>query len=399
MDELELREAARRALRVRLLTEPVWEAARRDGLVDAALIRRDDETFGDLLSALRSYRRLAVEVMRKPSSRAKAPLQANLTLLESEHSYATSERIAADVRDTYTVRDFRRQVLHGRILGPRAALTFVRSSVNQLVSVYEQELAGVRPDRHRAAIIEQSLAEDGTWRIEVEAQPIGARWWRTGRFSVGRKGIISDGRVIGEEVALVRDGRGRSFHVGCWRMSVVDDLRKRAETLGKSYPWSEPEAIWFMLTDQAPTLHPLQAKMGPGRSGQIALTVSPWISAQSLVRFYHRMQAHALGSVRRKANARNFAVYGFVEKHSTVFQERRGHTMESEEATRRRRKPATWRALMMEWNKSVRNATDRYDDPRRFYRDGKRGWRAIERERMAAEIGGLGRFEDAEKAP
>ncbi|MDP9437150.1 MAG: hypothetical protein M3P49_00130 [Actinomycetota bacterium] len=101
--------------------------------------------------------------------------------------------------------------------------------------------------------------------------------------------------------------------------SVLDELRELSEGLseGLCYPWKPEEAAWFVLTDEAPTLKPLDIRfVDVGnpllRHGTITLSVEPWVSAETVYRAYLDVQNQVLGHRNRPLSPRNVAVFGFV---------------------------------------------------------------------------------------
>jgi hypothetical protein len=124
--------------------------------------------------------------------------------------------------------------------------------------------------------------------------------------------------VEGDQLAFVRNVRGVVFNVGYWAASTLDELCKRAVPLKEMYGWEEYEAIWFMLTAQAPLVRPLTGRVSEDLTGRLQLTVSPWISDRSLLATMRQMRIAALGRTTLRTNALSFEVFAFVERATTL---------------------------------------------------------------------------------
>jgi hypothetical protein len=90
--------------------------------------------------------------------------------------------------------------------------------------------------------------------------------------------------------------------------------------LSERYPWSEDEAARFVLTGEPPEVAPLFGHIRLSGSeesslfsyGTITLTVEPWVSADSVKRFYREMQSKVLARKPHKRRPRSLAIFRFV---------------------------------------------------------------------------------------
>lgn len=160
------------------------------------------------------------------------------------------------------------------------------------------------------------------------------------------------------------------------------DLHRLCSYLSAHYPWSEDEAVRFVLTDEAPEVASLFGRMSLSGNeqnlfsyGSIILTVEPWVSAESVERFYREMQSQMLGRKPRKIEQRNLEVFRFVVEwgDAVEWEVVRSYDEEVGYFTIRTRmlvgKPP-WRKLLKLWNERYSEGHKwRYKDARNFQRD------------------------------
>ena len=129
-----------------------------------------------------------------------------------------------------------------------------------------------------------------------------------------RKAYLSR-NLLTEKEAEDMENRSRRFK---------NALGRLCSYLSANYPWGEDEAKRFVLTGKPPEVVPLFARTrlrGDEENnlfsyGAITLTVEPWISAESVERFYREMQRQMFGRKPREGRPRNLAVFRFVVDHS-----------------------------------------------------------------------------------
>jgi hypothetical protein len=100
--------------------------------------------------------------------------------------------------------------------------------------------------------------------------------------------------------------------------SFLDDVRVLAGRLAHRYSWPEPEAAWFLLTDEPPPYEPVLIDLIPSRppslpDGQVVLRLRPWVSEQAMRRGYKACQRILLGHRKREITIAKLALFEFVE--------------------------------------------------------------------------------------
>jgi hypothetical protein len=165
---------------------------------------------------------------------------------------------------------------------------------------------------------------------------------------------------------LVLPNRGElpSREVPVWPGSVLGILRNLSVALARHYVWQEDDACWFVLTGKTPMVSPLSwsTRRYGGRDFDhwvINLNVAPWISAETLVRFYRYLQRSRLGRSNRPLAERNVAVFRFVIAHlepqpdeiDTVVERKGAPTSIISSAEVSVLGGPSWRTLLERWNR------------------------------------------------
>jgi hypothetical protein len=140
--------------------------------------------------------------------------------------------------------------------------------------------------------------------------------------------------------------------------------------------WDRERALWFLLTDEAPSAEPIFSDIRPLRVGKhlsygrLILQVEPWVPAQTVTAYYRLLQVSILGHIPRALSLRNLKLARFVLNHlrHMVTAEVRGKGVSG---------MPSWRALMMRWNKAHPKMA--YDNERLFHRDFFRTARSVVR--------------------
>jgi|SRR5215217_301956 len=156
--------------------------------------------------------------------------------------------------------------------------------------------------------------------------------------------------------------------------------------LSARYPWSEDEAKRFVLTGKSPEVAPLFARtrlrgdeeINLFSYGTITLTVEPWISAESVERFYREMQSQMFGRKPREGKPRNLAVFRFVvDRSESVEWELAGTRDESGSLVtswghpkRKLMNKPSWSKLLKAWNERYPEGHEwHYKERSNFQRD------------------------------
>jgi len=146
----------------------------------------------------------------------------------------------------------------------------------------------------------------------------------------------------------------------------LEPLSERLAEDSEGY-WDQERALWFLLTDEAPSAEPIFADLRRGLRvgkylsyGRVVLQVEPWVAAETVTDYYRSLQVLILGRIPRALSLRNLKLTGFVLNHL-----RRMVTAEVREG--RASGMPTWRVLMSIWNEAHPEAA--YDNERLFHRD------------------------------
>jgi hypothetical protein len=119
-----------------------------------------------------------------------------------------------------------------------------------------------------------------------------------------------------------------------WSGSPLDELRKLAESLSRSYPWEPSQAAAFVLEGLIPRATPfmlrLPQRFGDGRPhrAKLIMEVDLWMPAAAVLRAYRQIQREVLPGHNRPVSARSIEVVNFVMRHQ----------------------PETWTNLTGRWN-------------------------------------------------
>lgn len=105
------------------------------------------------------------------------------------------------------------------------------------------------------------------------------------------------------------------------RRTTDEELAELGQRLGRYYGWNENDAAWFVLTGEAPTLHPLAASFFMNKSiygpsyCELTLRVAPWVPAEEVKRTFLRMREQVRdGSGPGTVGEQRLEVLRFVEE-------------------------------------------------------------------------------------
>jgi hypothetical protein len=147
---------------------------------------------------------------------------------------------------------------------------------------------------------------------------------------------------------LKYQNRHVSHDLHVWPGSPLDELRKLAESLAKSYPWEPAQAAAFVLEGLVPLATPFMLRLpqawhdGRPRRAKLIMEVDLWMPAAAVLRAYRDLQRQVLPGHNRPVSRRSIDLVNFVIQH----------------------RPATWPKLLERWNNEHPSAT--YADYRRF---------------------------------
>ena len=159
---------------------------------------------------------------------------------------AFSEYLAKEAGADPGVAGFRDKALGGQVLTADQARTFLLSPTRRFFT-HQVLQAHEVPVEHVATLEDedQRYQEDGPYYhyVEVRVNPPGTT---LSVFNESPSPQIAYGRLTFPD----EDGTPRPLTF--WRDSILGDLHKVGTQLVKAYPWNLDEAIWFVLTGEAP---------------------------------------------------------------------------------------------------------------------------------------------------
>lgn len=268
------------------------------------------------------------------------PFYAELSEAENERARGLAVYYAALAREEDYVVRFREEILGGETLRPDAAKEWATSVAAQCISpgVYATLRQIQSPPGHPE--VEITGMENGAERFErvAKLRDRGTGETLTSRLSLP-DGLAIHNVTLGEEQIEVYEG------------TTLDYLRLCGERLVKQYGWGREWAMWFILTDSPPPVHPLDSSTrftllgGPGHPWtatrqEVTITVDPWVSEKTLLETYRRLR-HDLRGKQGRTSLKTLTLFRFVA-------ERDG--LKPLLKAKGRSEAVQWTARMKEWN-------------------------------------------------
>jgi hypothetical protein len=357
--ETELRRCLARELGVEEVPPMLWQALEDESLVEPALTSEEDLDL--LVDRARRARDVGLEFLamrrgiRRPTVDRK--LRGLFAPHEVERARYLSMHIARAAASERVVRRFWSQVLGGRLLDPDKAEAFLRQPAPYLLSRAEFEARGIPLLDHIAQVARSRTDREGGWVETLDLELTGAGVSASYHFTVER--TVFDRRwlelpnhlMVAIDQCPVLDG------------SVFSELRSVCDWLEKITPWRPYEPLWFVLTGISPWVLPVREGIKRSRSAtyhrtEVTLEVEPWVSAETVGRFYREIQQEILGRENRAIQPKSLALFNFVTERREPGQP-----------------PMTWFSLMQEWNRT--HPDWQYGDARHFQRDYRRTGNAL----------------------
>ncbi len=295
-----------------------------------------------------------------------------LSEYEQLRAQAVTERVAQLAAAVPEVRRFRDRVCNGNTLSPEQATRLLRSPATRVFTPEQFAQRGLSPVDHEViGIVENHGSADGDYwrRCAARFQSPQPALVLERNLTIAAKLPTSDtGQILPERIPPLASytfpaGDGTGQRIMAWPESVLDIVHSTGVALIEHYPWPELDALWFVLTGIAPALPVVRQEVKlfdhpHGRHAAIELAVAPWVSADTVLRAYRRLQREVLGGDNRPISMRNLALFRFV-------------VAEQQAADGK----ATWREMLGRWNRA--HPQWHYDDVRRFNRDWVRTERAL----------------------
>jgi hypothetical protein len=322
---------------------------------------------------------------------------------EGERAEAYSEYVAALARDDPETRRFRQDYLDGTPVAQDQAHALLTSPAAQMFTHDEFHEHGIPLIGHRAHVVSKQVSPTPakSWSLEVVLKIEWPGGVYEGPFSMRRRGSRPSSPRF-ERLSFPDTGRQTFSQVPVWPFSVLDELRKLSESLARRYHWREHALVtWFLLTDEPLWVSPLTGQVhlpsGPAfKYGTITITVQPWVSVDTVEKFYRDLQRQVLGHNKRRLSERNLALLRFVLGHIESvhprslleyrsFAKRRGVELD-DNGLPKTKLPMTelvgpsWRKLLEGWNR--RYPIDHmwhYKSVQNFQKDFRRAETAVAR--------------------
>jgi hypothetical protein len=148
--------------------------------------------------------------------------------------------------------------------------------------------------------------------------------------------------------------------------SAFDHLRKASVWLSRRFPWDRWDSVWFVLTNAAPFVSPIQPRIGrhsPARGegygrNTLTLVIDAWISATSVNRVFRAYQRALIAGRNREISAKILDLLQYVTERMEAQGQR-----------------VSWQRLWSDWNRAHQDRA--YSDRRNFRKAFLRAKRAL----------------------
>jgi len=325
-----------------------------EGWVRTALHSGEAGGYTECLAALRRFRReLRLESLKSGSDKSRQSPRRS----RSRHRIRTgwcrdeelarcqvmSRHFARAANQSFHVRRMRRLLLGGEnaILTSEDAQVLLDSPAARFLGPRFFEKHGIPLLDHRSSIQRSrphfdesamTLSQD----LELELK------WPAGQLVESIRVLRNDMRTgyRPRELKFQSLG-GRETRLEVHPESWFWILLSSCNQLTFSYPWAEPEIVWFILTGMPPAIEPISARTevmygeddAEPTLATITLRAFPFVSEDSILRAYRLNRLLLSGAMPvRPVPVHNLWLFDFVEER------------------RISKKPPNWTALMKEWN-------------------------------------------------
>lgn len=314
--------------------EPIWEELQSENWVrqycNGSLSLEDIEEHVAYLDKLM----WKASGYTKPSGRERMTVQSGevfLTEAEEDHCAALQPFLAQRAALLPGVRNFREEKLGGNVLEEQEQVKdFVRRELQYLATEDYKEI------EFALAQVPSLLGADAT---DEMMDLLGG--WR-------HRGLQAENRIFAENVSRISTDFSfqtvyeppAQFPDGVMHLILAQggkSLKDLGRQLTTRYPWPLRDAVWFVLTDEAPELEALKIDRNRANGTHI-LTFAPWVSEKTIRHAYRSLQQADNQPIGRKG----LSAFRFVEAHTEP-----GQTPK-------------WAALTELWNR--RHPGDRFTD-------------------------------------
>lgn len=339
------------------------------------------QAFGDKASG--PQRRRKDEKEDEPDERY---LKVDLSAYEIERARAYEEVLAREAAlnqgpdGSFPITNWRRRFFGERLLSLEEAHGLLESPAARFLHPGLFEEWGIPLVGHAAEVLEYDSGTakphiDHRATIEVDPpgvvktvyyadqkragfDPEGPDWhWFFHWDKEGNDGVSPEERLL-----RYKDRDGLKDEMWVWPGSVLDSLRSTGARWARALGWEQEDMTMWLLTGEPFEWNPLKARVSCkiGRPLTVSLAVHPWISANTVVRNYRKIQRQLFGRDNRPLRPKSLAVLRFVEKRAREVGGKR----------------PSWSRLMDEWNSQYR-AGWHYTDRRNLSRDYRKALDAV----------------------
>jgi hypothetical protein len=218
-------------------------------------------------------------------------------------------KMAAIDPEVVRLRD---DLIGSELLSPEEARASLSSPATHYLSRGVWRVYGI-PAKHKATLLDESYGrtEDGPFHwVQVRTDPPGET----------HAVFIPNPQSYDYLTYFAEDGRPK--RVAFWPGSVLGNLRKLCKELTKVHPWDIDEAIWFVLTDEHPTVPPIRTRINSisvlgGRAyNTISLTVQLWVPPETVEAAYRQLQRQVIGGDIGRIGEKNLNLLRFVTRRA-----------------------------------------------------------------------------------
>lgn len=276
------------------------------------------------------------------TSREESDPRPYVTATEIRIAALCAKEVRRQIRNDQDVREFRSDYLGGETLNEADARRLLSAVAPGFLSF--KRLGGPTTSlaAHRSKVISDDwlYPSDGAAvrevRFRIDApKPVHSEHAAVPQYRL--KALPIPDRISGDDPA-------RKLTVAYAPGSAFSVLARMGERIAGRFHWSEADAVWFLLTDEPPdmpAIRSLTMRRWSSAHGDlsITLTVRPWVSPQSVARFYRYAQNAMLG--------RRFRPFGDAQVKAWEFIESRTQP----DGTR-----PPWPSLFAEWRQKHRGS-------------------------------------------
>lgn len=361
----------------RVIPESIWDYVIEKDVVDKTLrdLQKQDHYFAQvtLESFVDDVRDLLnmvsdTQKSRFHQSKREESDEGELTEREINRAQALAEYHAKFASAERKIRDFRDSVLQGDLLSSVKADTFVTSVATRYAAPFDFRSYGIPYKEHKATLVEdETYSEQGEFyhKISFSVEPSAPQLEQP----------ITERFPIEDHMTLDWVNDDYSFQQIMYRKhSLLDELITLSDTLAQRIGCYQQVAALFILTGNPPGVPPISVQIDSSRrsdfhKGTITMKIQPWVSPDSVLKTYRKLQQHEFGhSYRPMTSTRQLELFRFVTQEMTIVRNKKSAWDDIIEIPE-------WRELFERWNRS--HPDSQYTQLSNFERDYARAKESI----------------------